>query len=213
MIRLYGYFRSGTSHRLRIALNYKGIHFEQISVNLSRNEQLGEEFGGINPQRFVPVLDVDGQLMTQSPALIEWLEDVYPDPPLLPLDPRARAHVRAMAAIVGCDIHPLNNKRVLDKLRRQMSIDEEGIRAWCSAWISAGFDAYEALLRAGAQGERFSYGNSPTIADVYLVPQVESARRFGVDTTRWRRLHSINAACLELEPFALAAPAVQPDAF
>jgi maleylpyruvate isomerase len=213
MYKLYGFFRSGTSHRLRIALNIKGVPFEHASVNLSENEHLGTEFGSINPQHFVPVLEVDGRLMTQSPAIIEWLEERYPDPPLLPSDVNARAHVRALAAIVGCDIHPLNNKRVLDMLRQRLSSDEAGVKAWCSAWISAGFGAYEALLSARVPRGRFSYGTSPTLADVYLVPQIESARRFGIDMNQWPLLQSINVACLELEPFAWAAPAAQPDAF
>ena len=213
MFKLYGFFRSGTSHRLRIALNMKGVPFEHASVNLSKNEHLGTEFGSINPQRFVPVLEVDGRLMTQSPAIIEWLEERYPDPPLLPADLNARAHVRALAAIVGCDIHPLNNKRVLDMLRQRLSSDEAGVKAWCTAWISAGFGAYEALLSAKVPRGRFSYGTSPTLADVYLVPQIESARRFGIDMNQWPLLQSINVACLELEPFASAAPAAQPDAF
>jgi maleylpyruvate isomerase len=213
MFKLYGFFRSGTSHRLRIALNIKRVPYEHQSVNLSKNEHLDAEFGSINPQHFVPVLEVDGRLMTQSPAIIEWLEERYPDPPLLPSDLSARAHVRALAAIVGCDIHPLNNKRVLDMLRQRLSSDEVGVKAWCSAWISAGFEAYEALLSANVPRGRFSFGTSPTLADVYLVPQIESARRFGVDMNQWPLLQSINMACLELEPFAWAAPAAQPDAF
>jgi maleylpyruvate isomerase len=152
-------------------------------------------------------------LMTQSPAIIEWLEERFPQPALLPSDLSSRACVRAMAAVVGCDIHPLNNKRVLEKLRQRMSADEAGVNEWCSAWIRAGFDAYEALVESSPQSGRYSYGSSPTIADVYLVPQIESARRLGVDVTRWPRLWSINAACLELDAFARAAPAVQPDAF
>jgi maleylpyruvate isomerase len=213
MIRLYDFFRSGSSHRLRIALNLKGVAYEPAGVDLSRNQHLSKDFVRINPQHFVPVLEVDGHFMTQSPAIIEWLEECYPDPALLPSDMNARAHVRAMAAIVGCDIHPVNNKRILETLRQRMSCDETGVGMWCSTWIAAGFDAYESLLRSAAPGGKFSYGDTPMLADAYLVPQIESARRFGIDMTRWPLLDSINAACLELDPFIRAAPAMQPGAF
>ena len=211
-MKLYSFFRSGTSHRLRIALNLKGLAYEQIAVDLRREEHLGDAFKAINPQQLVPVLEVQERLMIQSPAIIEWLEERYPTPPLLPGDAGDRAQVRALAAIVGCDIHPINNRRILEYLRHQFGADEAAINAWCGTWISAGFDAYEALLAQDAQRGRFSFGDAPSIADVYLVPQIESARRFKVDLSRWPLIGAVDKACAELDAFQRAAPTRQPDA-
>ena len=150
--------------------------------------------------------------MIQSPAIIEWLEERYPRPALLPADLQERARVRALAAIVGCDIHPVNNRRVLEYLRKQFGGDDAAINAWCATWISAGFDAIEALLSADSQRGNFCFGDAPTLADVYLVPQVESARRFKVDMARWPRITAVDVACNQLDAFRLAVPARQPDA-
>jgi len=211
-MKLHNFFRSGTSHRLRIALNLKGLAYDYVPVDLRLEQHLGSTYRGLNPQGLVPALEVDGQVLTQSPAIIEWLEERYPRPALLPADPIARARVRALAAVVGCDIHPVNNRRVLEALRHDFGADEAAVNRWCGTWISAGFDAYEALLAADPVPGRFSCGDVPTLADVYLVPQIESARRFRVDMARWPRLSAIDAACAELEAFLRAAPAVQPDA-
>jgi maleylpyruvate isomerase len=211
-MKLYGFFRSGTSHRLRIALNLKKLSYEQVAVDLRRDEHLKPEYGAINPQRLVPALDVEGHILTQSPAIIEWLEERHPTPPLLPSDPWQRAEVRALAAIVGCDIHPINNKRVLERLRHGFGASEATINEWCASWISSGFDAFEARLHARDKHGPFSCGEAPTLADVYLVPQIESSRRFKVDLTRWPRLGEIERACLELDAFRRAAPAAQADA-
>jgi maleylpyruvate isomerase len=211
-MKLYGFFRSGTSHRLRIALNLKGVSYEQIPVDLRRDEHLAQQYRAINPQQLVPALDVGGRVMIQSPAIIEWLEERYPDPALLPADADERAHVRALAAIIGCDIHPVNNRRILERLRHRFGADEAAVNAWCQAWIEAGFAAFEALLEARGLVGPFSHGEKITMADVYLVPQVESARRFGVDLARWPRISAIEAACMRLEPFRLAAPMMQPGA-
>ena len=162
--------------------------------------------------RLVPALDIGEQVLIQSPAIIEWLEEKYPTPALLPQGADARAHVRALAAIVGCDIHPINNRRILETLRKQFGANEDAINAWCGTWISAGFDAYEALIAADAKRGAFSFGNTPTLADVYLIPQVESARRFKVDLSRWPLISAIDKACGELEAFKKAAPMAQPDA-
>lgn len=211
-MKLYNFFRSGTSHRLRIALNLKGVSAEYIAVDLRTEEHLKEAFKSLNPQGLVPALVHDDKVLIQSPAIIEWLEERYPTPALLPQDADQRAHVRALAAIVGCDIHPLNNRRVLEYVRHQFKADEAAINAWCATWICAGFDALEALLKADTQRGRFCFGDSPTLADVYLVPQVESARRFKVDLTQWPLIAAVEAACMQLEAFKQASPMQQPDA-
>lgn len=211
VMKLYGFFRSGTSHRLRIALNLKGLTYEQTAVDLRKEQHLSAAFKLINPQQLVPALDIDGEVMIQSPAIIEWLEERYPSPPLLPPASEDRAFVRALAAIIGSDVHPINNRRVLEALRHRFEADDDAINEWCGTWISAGFDAYDALLQTRGRGA-FSFGDRPTLADAYLVPQIESARRFKVDLAKWPRLQAIDAACAELEAFQAASPARQPDA-
>lgn len=211
-MKLYNFFRSGTSHRLRIALRLKGLETEYVPVDLRTEQHLGAEFRALNPQGLVPALVHDGKVMIQSPAIIEWLEERFPEPALLPADPDERAHVRAMAAIIGCDIHPVNNRRILEYLRRRLGCDDAEVNAWCATWISAGFDALEALLAADRKRGNFCFGQTPTIADVNLVPQVESARRFKVDLAPWPHIRAVDAACTALEAFRLAAPAMQPDA-
>jgi len=210
-MKLYNFFRSSTSHRLRIALNLKGITTDYVAVNLRVDEQQNDDFRVVNPQQLVPALDTGDKVMIQSPAIIEWLEEKYPTPALLPQGADARAHVRALAAIVGCDIHPINNRRILQTLRKTFGANEEAVNAWCDTWISDGFDAYEALIAADPSRGRFSYGDAPGMADVYLIPQVESARRFNVDMNRWPLISAIDKACGELEVFQKAAPLVQPD--
>lgn len=211
-MKLYSFFRSSTSHRLRIALNLKGIATDYVAVDLRVDEQLKEAFKAVNPQGLVPALDTGEQVLIQSPAIIEWLEEKHPTPALLPAAADARAHVRALAAIVGCDIHPINNRRILQTLRQQFGADETAINAWCGHWISEGFDAYEALLAADTTRGRFSFGDTPSLADVYLIPQVESARRFKVDMDCWPLISAIDKACAELEAFRKASPMAQPDA-
>jgi maleylpyruvate isomerase len=212
-MKLHNFWRSGTSHRTRIALNLKGLSTEYVAVHLGKEAHLGEAFKAVNPQQLVPALELDsGEVLIQSPAILEWLEEQYPTPALLPADAAGRQRVRALAAIVGCDIHPINNRRILETLRKTFGADEAAINAWCGTWIGAGFDAYEALLAADAQRGRFSFGDTPTLADCYLVPQVESARRFQVDLSRWPLISAIDAACAELDAFRRAAPAAQPDA-
>jgi maleylpyruvate isomerase len=212
MLQLYNFFRSGTSHRLRIALNLKGLDYDYVAVDLRSEEHLAAAFKALNPQGLVPTL-VEGDLvLIQSPAIIEWLDERYPTPPLLPADPQGRARVRALAAIVGCDIHPLNNRRVLEYLRHTLHCSEVDVLAWCGTWIASGFEALEALLAADGARGNFCFGHSPTLADAYLVPQVESARRFKVDLTPYPLIVAIDKACAELDAFARAAPGAQPDA-
>ena len=210
-MKLYNFFRSGTSHRLRIALNLKGLTYEYLPVDLRSEQHLKADYKALNPQGLVPTLLVDGQVLIQSPAIIEWLEERHPDPALLPSDPDARARVRALAAIVGSDIHPLNNRRILESLRHDFQADQAASDRWCATWITQGFDAIEALLAAQPQRGEFCFGDAPTLADVYLVPQVESARRFKVDIARWPRIEGVDDACGRLEAFRKAAPAAQPD--
>ncbi|MDD2882700.1 MAG: maleylacetoacetate isomerase [Rhodoferax sp.] len=211
-MKLYNFFRSGTSHRLRIALNLKGLQTQYVPVDLRTEQHLKDEFKAVNPQMLVPALEVDGKVLIQSPAIIEWLEETHPSPALLPSGVDDRAHVRALAALVGCDIHPINNRRILEYLRKSLGADEAAVNTWCATWITAGFDAYEALLAADTKRGSYSFGDTPTVADVYLIPQVESARRFKVDVSRWPLITAVDRACAELDAFKQAAPAVQPDA-
>lgn len=212
-MKLYSFFRSGTSHRLRIALRLKGLQVDYVPVDLRTERHLTPEYKALNPQGLVPALVLPGgQVLTQSPAIIEWLEERHPAPPLLPAVSEDRARVRALSAIVGCDMHPLNNRRVLEYLRNDLQHGEAAVNAWCSTWIGAGFDAFEALLAADTVRRDFCFGDSPTLADVYLVPQVESARRFKLDMAAWPLIEAVDAACAELDAFRLAAPALQPDA-
>lgn len=212
-MKLYNFFRSGTSHRTRIALNLKGLDYDYVAVSLMKEEHLQDAFKAVNPQALVPALVTDaGDTLIQSPAILEWLEEVYPDVALLPKEPLARARVRALAAIVGCDIHPINNRRILQYLRNELQQSEEAVLQWCGEWITAGFAALEELLAADTQRGAFCYGNTPTLADVYLIPQVESARRFNVDLSPYPNIVAIDAHCATLPAFANAAPLAQPDA-
>lgn len=210
-MKMYSFFRSGTSHRLRIALNLKGLSYQQVAIDLRREQHTAAAYKAVNPQQLVPALDIGSHVLIQSPAIIEWLEETYPDPPLLPADALGRAQVRALAAVVGCDIHPVNNRRILEALRHRFAADESAVNAWCATWIAAGFDALEALVSAGGPGP-FAFGTAPTLADVYIVAQIESARRFKIDLTHWPRLMEIDAACAGIDAFRRAAPGEQPDA-
>ena len=211
-MKLYNFFRSGTSHRLRIALNLKGVSTDYIAVDLRKEEHLKDAFAAINPQMLVPAL-VDGpDVLIQSTAIIEWLEEKYPKPPLLPTGLLDRARVRAMASVIGCDIHPINNRRILEYLRHNFAADDAAVNTWCGEWISAGFDALETMLAADVNRGSFCFGNAPGLVECYLIPQVESARRFKVDMARWPLISAIDAACAGIEAFAKAAPGAQPDA-
>ncbi|MDO8318726.1 maleylacetoacetate isomerase [Rhodoferax sp.] len=211
-MKIYNYFRSGTSHRLRIVLNLKGLDWDYVAVDLRAEAHFDAAFKALNPQGLVPTL-IDGDLvLTQSPAIIEWLEERYPQPPLLPADPNDRARVRALAAIVGCDIHPLNNRRVLEYLRHTLGCDEAAVLAWCATWINAGFAALETMLAAAPKRGNFCFGHGPTLADAYLVAQVESARRFKISLASYPLIVAIDQTCSALPAFALAAPKAQPDA-
>ncbi|WP_445404045.1 maleylacetoacetate isomerase [Acinetobacter vivianii] len=211
-MKLYSFFRSGTSHRTRIILNLKGLNYEMEYVSLVKNEHHQSEFKALNPQGFVPVLDTGSERLLQSPAIIEWLEEQYPEPALLPKDALAKEKVRAIAALIGCDIHPLNNKRVLEHLR-QLGLDESQVNAWCARWIQDGFSALEHILEQDQNRGKFCYGKQPTIADAYLVPQVVSAQRFNLDLSAYPLIHEVYQHCMTLEAFQKAAPEQQADAF
>lgn len=207
---LHSYWRSGTSYRTRIALHLKGLSFDQQGVDLRRGDQKSAAYLALNPQGLVPALEIDGAVLTQSPAILEWLEDAHPEPPLLPVGPVARAHVRAMAALIGCDIHPLNNLRVGQALRETFGADQAAVDAWAARWILPGFEALEALVTRHGAG--WCFGATPTLADCYLVPQIYSARRFNVPLGAFPGLLAIDAEAARHPAFMAAHPDVQPDA-
>ena len=209
-MRLYGFFRSSASWRVRIALNFKGLQAEQVSRHLRRGEQRDLGYLALNPQGLVPALiPVDGPVLTQSLAIIEWLEERHPEPALLPSDPDRRAKVRAFALAIACDIHPIQNLKVLGRLRH-LGLPEEEVTGWARWVIEEGFAAIEAMI-ADEPGP-FAFGNAPTLADVCLVPQLGNARRFGVDVERFPRLLAAERAAMALPAFAAALPERQPDA-
>ena len=211
-MKLYGFFRSGTSHRTRIVLNLKGLDYEASYVSLAKNEHHQAAFQRLNPQGFVPVLETEAGTLLQSPAIIEWLEQQYPEPALLPVGALGKEKVRAIAALIGCDIHPLNNKRVLEYLR-QLGLDQNQINAWCAKWIQDGFSALEHLLAEDSTRKKFCYGQQVSIADAYLIPQVVSAQRFQVDLSAYPQINEIYQHCMTLDAFQKAAPEQQADAF
>jgi maleylacetoacetate isomerase len=211
-MKLYTFFRSSASYRVRIALNLKGLNYEQIPIHLRRGEQLAPAYKAINPQALVPTLDDNGPLLTQSLAIIEYLEERYPQTPLLPPDPADRAMVRSMALAVGCEVHPLQNLRVLNYLRKELGQSDEAANRWAQHWISLGLEALERSVTSLPNRKDFCFGNTPSLADIFLVPQLSNARRFGCDLTTFPTLVRIETNCLKLAAFASAAPEKQPDA-
>lgn len=211
-LTLYGYWRSSASYRLRIALHLKGVEFEQMPVDLKEGEQRRAEYRERNPQGYVPALVDETGIMTQSPAILEWIEETWPKPALLPADPRERARVRAYAALIGCDIHPIQNLSVLQHVKNEYGQDAEGVQAWARHWITRGLTALEAMAQADARGGPYLWGKTPTMADIYLVPQLYNARRFGVDLDALPALVKADEAARAHPAFAAAAPEAQPDA-
>jgi len=206
---LHGYFRSTASWRVRIALGLKGLAADQVSHHLRRGEQRAPDYLALNPQGLTPAFVTDdGAVLTQSLAICEYLDEIHPEPALLPVDPVERAQVRAVAQAIACDIHPVQNLKVLQRLR-DLGLAEEIVTAWAAQTIEEGLDAVETLL--AGRDSRFAFGDAPGLADLCIVPQLGNARRFGVDL-RWSRLNAIEAACLELDAFKTAAPGAQPDA-
>lgn len=209
-MKLYTYWRSTSSYRVRIALALKNLEVEQAAIHLVRNggEQHGEAYRALNPQERVPTLVLDdGSALTQSPAILEYLEETYPAPPLLPADPTQRAKVRAVAAIIGCDIQPLHNLGPLTYLRRTLGQGEPEVSAWIATWAGSGLKAVEALIGDGP----YCFGDAPGLADVYLVPQLYAARRFGVPLDAYPRIRRVEAEAEGHPAFVKAHPANQPD--
>jgi maleylacetoacetate isomerase len=212
MVKLYSYFRSSASYRLRIALELKRLPYEYVAVHLGRGEQLGGEFRAINPAGLVPILTDNGTILSQSLAIIEYLDELRPEPPLLPGDPAERARVRALAQTVACDIHPLNNLRVLNHLRRQFGAGDGAVNTWYHHWLSEGFGPLERMLTSASGTGRFCHHDTPTVADICLVPQLANAERAHFDLSPYPTLVRIGDACRELDAFKRAAPENQPDA-
>lgn len=211
---LHGYWRSGAAYRVRIALALKGLTYAQTGHDLRTGAQKDPAYVALNPQGMVPALEVTsdsgGAVLTQSPAILEWLEETHPTPALLPSDAIGRARVRAMAALIGCDIHPLNNLRVGKSLRGDFGADQAAVDAWAARWIIPGFEALETLV--ARHGAGWSYGDAPTVADCYLIPQIYSAARFNVSLDAFPRLLAIDEAAKSHRAFVAAHPDNQPDA-
>ena len=213
-MKLFTYFRSSAAFRARIALNLKGLEYESAYVDLRPpvSAQRSPEFLAINPQGLVPALQHDGTTVTQSLAIIEYLDELYPQPPFLPASPAERAHVRAMALTVACDMHPLNNSRVLGYLRTPLGHDEETVSAWYHHWIATGFQSLEEDAKRLSGDGRHMFGKSVTLADIYIVPQMYNARRFKCDLAPFPTLRAICTHLESLPAFAKAVPEAQPDA-
>jgi maleylacetoacetate isomerase/maleylpyruvate isomerase len=210
MLTLYGYPLSSAAYRVRIALALKGVLVSTVNKHLRRGEHRQKDFLKINPQGFVPVLAMeDGTVLTQSLAIIEWLEESHPRPALLPADRSARARVRGLCQLIACDIHPLNNLRVMQYLESTLNVGQAGREEWYRHWVATGFAALEDALGRDASRGRFCFGDQPGMADVCLVPQIYNARRYSVDLTPYPRIVAIDAACGELPAFAGAAPEKQ----
>jgi maleylacetoacetate isomerase len=212
-MKLYGYFRSSAAFRVRIALNLKGLAYEQAFIHLRKNDQRSESYLGINPQGLVPALIDNGPVLTQSLSIIEYLDETRPAPPLLPTDPVGRARVRSLAEVVACDIHPIDNLRVLQFLSRQFGHKEPDIETWFNHWIRLGFEGIEKTLASDGKAGKFCHGDMPGLADICLVPQVFNARRYpSFDLKPYPTIMRIFDNCMKIDAFDRAVPEKQPDA-
>ena len=210
-MKLYTYFRSSAAFRVRIALNFKGLAYEPLFVHLAKAEHLQPAYQGINPQGLLPALQVDGALLAQSLAIIEYLEETRPRPPLLPQDSLGRARVRGLSLIVACEIHPLNNPRVLKYVKNTLGHSQEEVDAWYRHWIADGLAKLQAELDRPGTG-RYCHGDAPSMADCCLVPQIFNARRFDCDLAPYPTVMRVFDACMQLDAFDRAQPGKQPDA-
>jgi maleylpyruvate isomerase len=213
-MKLYTFFRSSASYRVRIALNLKNIPYDQASIHLRRGggEQLSTAYKMINPQALVPALEDNGRILTQSLAIIEYLEEKYPKPPILPPDPADKAIVRSMAMVIACEVHPIQNLRVLNYVKATYNQTDAQVNQWAQHWIDLGLSALEQMIVAQPKRGKFCFGDIPTLADVCLVPQLGNARRYGCDPASYPTISEIEKNCLALPAFANAAPEQQPDA-
>jgi len=213
-MKLYSFFRSSASYRVRIALNLKRLSYEQAAIHLRRGggEQLTAAYKAVNPQALVPALEVNGDILTQSLAIIEYLEETHPDPALLPGEPAQRALARSMAMIIACEVHPIQNLRVLNYVKKEYNQTDEQVNRWARHWIDLGLSALEQMIVAQSKRGRFCLGDAPTLADICLVPQLGNARRYGCDLSKYPAIVEIEKNCMALPAFANAAPEKQPDA-
>jgi len=211
-MKLYGFWRSSAAYRVRIALALKGLSYEYASIDLANGAQNKPEYGAVNPQHLVPVLEEGEERQYQSLAIIEYLDEAHPQPPLLPRDPRERSRVRSLALTIACEIHPLNNPRVLNYLTGKIGATEEQKLAWYAHWINSGFSALEQRLASERWTGRYCHGDTPGMVDACLVPQVANALRFKVDLEPFPTIRRINQTCVEHDAFRKAAPQNQPDA-
>jgi len=213
-MKLYTFFRSSASYRVRIALNLKGLSYERAPIHLRRGggEQLSAAYKAINPQALVPALEENGRVLTQSLAIVEYLEETHPEPALLPREPADRALVRSMAMIIACEVHPIQNLRVLNYVKKEYRQTDEQVNHWAQHWIDLGLGALEQMIVAQTQRGKFCFGNTPTLADICLVPQLGNARRYGCDLSKYPAILQIEKHCMAIPAFADAAPEKQPDA-
>jgi maleylacetoacetate isomerase/maleylpyruvate isomerase len=210
-VRLYTYFRSSAAFRVRVALNLKGLDYQPTFVHLAKGEHRKPEYAAVNPQALVPALDEGGRLLTQSLAILEYLEETHPQPPLLPRDPFARARVRSLALLIACEIHPLNNLRTLRHLKNSLGQSEAQVNGWYRHWVADGLAKLEAELQNPGTG-RFCHGEAPTMADCCLVPQIFNAKRYQCDLGPYPAVMRVFDACMQLDAFVRAQPDKQPDA-
>jgi maleylpyruvate isomerase len=213
-MKLYTFFRSSASFRVRIALNLKGLTCDQAPIHLRRGggEQLMAAYKSINPQALVPALEDNGKILTQSLAIIEYLDEKFPKPPLLPVDPADKAFVRSLAMVIACEVHPIQNLRVLNHIKATYHQTDAEVNPWAQHWIDLGLRAIEQMIVAQSRREKFCFGDRPTLADICLIPQLGNARRFGCDLSKYPTILEIEKNCMAIPAFADAAPEKQPDA-
>ena len=211
-MKLYTFFRSSASFRVRIAMNYKGLAYEPALVSLPKGEHLEEKYKSVNAQGLVPALEDGGRILTQSLAIIEYLDEAHPGPKLLPSDPVDRHYVRAFSQIIACEIHPLNNLRTLKHIRKAYNLAEEGVNTWYRHWIAEGFEMMESFLRRERRSGKFCFRDQVTMADCCLVPQVFNAQRYKCDLAPYPTVTRLHEECMRLDAFVSAQPSNQPDA-